>query len=470
MNNKRIMFEQYSDSLARLYPEFTEGKTNVDGGGKNSLRFLTRSVTFQVTDNCNLACSYCYQINKGKRKMSFEVAKKYVDLLLSGDKGFKEYGITPELSKGIITEFIGGEPFLEVELIDDICDYMYTRMILTDHPWLKWWRISICSNGVLYRDPRVQAFLAKWRNRLSFSVTIDGNKELHDSCRVFPDGSPSYDLAFDAASDWMAKGFYMGSKITIAPGNVDYLLDAIKHMVDSGYEEINANCVYEEGWNNELANKFYHKLIEVSDYFIDNDLVDSHYLSLFVEDFFHPKKVDDLQCWCGGTGMMLACDPDGKLFPCLRYMESSVGTDVPAYTIGDVDAGIGSRCYECERIDCMNAVDRRSQSNDECFYCPIAEGCSYCSAYNYQTFGTPDSRATFICCMHKARALANAYFWSRWNIKTNNPKITKLWVPKEWALEIITEDEWDDLINVPNIEVCRITKGVEDEAYTKGQN
>ena len=267
------MFEQYSDSLARLYPEFTEGKTNVDGGGKNSLRFLTRSVTFQVTDNCNLACfvagtkilmsdytykniediqvgdevigfdehtekgkqlklvptkvthtfvrhdetmrvttkdgnsvvctkehpfltnnyewkraidiqaqdnlficvdkdclntevrelqyyglyervynfetdthtyvannflvhncSYCYQINKGKRKMSFEVAKKYVDLLLSGDKGFKEYGITPELSKGIITEFIGGEPFLEVELIDDICDYMYTRMTPTSVP------------------------------------------------------------------------------------------------------------------------------------------------------------------------------------------------------------------------------------------------------------------------------------------------------------------------------------------------
>lgn len=60
---------------------------------------------------------------------------------------------------------------------------------------------SICSNGVLYRDEKVQAFLRKWANRLSFSVTIDGNKELHDSCRVFPDGSPSYDIAVDAASD-----------------------------------------------------------------------------------------------------------------------------------------------------------------------------------------------------------------------------------------------------------------------------
>ena len=37
----------------------------------------------------------------------------------------------------------------------------------------------------------------------------------------------------------------MGSKITIAPGNVDYLYDAIVHMIDLGYEEINANTVYE---------------------------------------------------------------------------------------------------------------------------------------------------------------------------------------------------------------------------------
>ena len=76
---------------------------------------------------------------------------------------------------------------------------------------------------------RCRLFLRKWANRLSFSVTIDGNKELHDSCRVFPDGGPSYDIAVDAASDWMKRGNHMGSKITIAPGNISFLYDAIKH-------------------------------------------------------------------------------------------------------------------------------------------------------------------------------------------------------------------------------------------------
>ena len=43
-------FEQYQDMIARLYPELTE-----ESGVKN----LSRNVTFQVTDACNLACTYC---------------------------------------------------------------------------------------------------------------------------------------------------------------------------------------------------------------------------------------------------------------------------------------------------------------------------------------------------------------------------------------------------------------------------
>lgn len=183
--------EQYSDQIARLYPS---KKVKTDDGQ----RILTQSITFQVTDDCNLACLYCYQGHKGKNRMSFETAKKFFDLVVSGEKGFKSY-INPEKSPGLVVDFIGGEPFLEIELIDQICTYIMDKLIELDHPWAMKTMFSICSNGVLYRDEKVQAFLRKWANRLSFSVTIDGNKELHDSCRVFPDGGPSYDIAVDAA-------------------------------------------------------------------------------------------------------------------------------------------------------------------------------------------------------------------------------------------------------------------------------
>lgn len=118
---------------------------------------------------------------------------------------------------------------------------------------------------------------------MSVSVTIDGNKELHDACRVFPDGSPSYDLAVAAAQDWMNRGYYMGSKITIAPQNLDYLVDAFLHMLELGYEEINANPVYEKGWTKEDATKYYYKLKEIADYLINNNLEEKIFFSPFNE-------------------------------------------------------------------------------------------------------------------------------------------------------------------------------------------
>ena len=428
--------EQYTDKLSRLYPELHQPSNEKD-------RILTQTVTFQVTDACNLACTYCYQIHKGKRRMKFETAKKMIDMLLSGEKGMGDY-INPKKSPGLIIDFIGGEPLLEAELVDQICTYAIDKMIELNHPWLLKTMFSICSNGVLYHEPAAQNILQKWKNRLSFSVTVDGNKALHDSCRVFPDGQPSYDLAVSAAKDWMNQGEHMGSKITIAPANVMHVFDAITHMIDLGYTEINANCVYEEGWNPVHATTLYNQMKLLADYFLENnmDFENEFYCSLFNEDAFHPKKEDDLQNWCGGNGVMLSVDPDGVIYPCLRYMESSLGGQQEPYSIGDVDTGICQcNCHKC-RVECLKKIDRRTQSTDECFYCPIAEGCSWCTAYNYQIFGTPDARATYICVMHKARALANAYFWNRYYKKNNISKRMKLYIPEKWALEIIPEKEW----------------------------
>lgn len=156
---------------------------------------------------------------------------------------------------------------------------------------------------------------------------------------------------------------------------------------------------------------------------------------------------------------MLSCDPDGYLYPCIRYMESSLGNSQEPYRIGNVWDGLAQEKLYCDRIDCMNCINRRTESTDECFYCPIAEGCSYCSAYNYEVYGTPDSRATFICDMHKARALANYYYWSRQNIET------KVWIPKEEALKIIDEDEWNLLVSHEKVTV--MTKEDLHEFYNK---
>lgn len=441
-NTVQRKFTSFTDFIAKCYPDASEGSATMGPD-----RILTRTVTFQVTDKCNLACTYCYQINKSVRRMKFEDAKLFIDKLLSGEDGFSEY-VSIKNSPGIVIEFIGGEPFLEVDLIDQIVDYFRLRTIELNHPWADRFCISICSNGVLYTDPKVQKFLQKNKDCISFSVTLDGNKELHDACRVFPDGRGSYDLAEYATQDWMNRGYYMGSKITISPDNLPYIYDALMHIVGLGYTEINANCVYEAEWTDEQAGQLYHLMKKFADFMLSDKKYKLLDCSLYQATIGHPKEDTDLQNWCGGTGSMLSMDPDGWLFPCIRYMESSLGASRAPMRIGNVHTDLATCQKDKDCVACLNAIDRRTQSTDECFYCPIAEGCSWCSAWNYQKYGTADHRDTNICKTHRGRVLANVYYWNQYYKKYKIPKVFDLWVPKQWAVPIIGGEEYNYLVNL----------------------
>jgi radical SAM peptide maturase (CXXX-repeat target family) len=435
-------FTSFTDFIAKCYPDASENSATMGPD-----RVLTRTVTFQVTDKCNLACTYCYQVNKSVRRMKFEDAKLFIDKLLSGEDGFSEY-VSVKNSPGIVIEFIGGEPFLEVDLIDQIVDYFRLRTIELNHPWADKFCISICSNGVLYTDPKVQKFLQKNNDCISFSVTLDGNKELHDACRVFPDGRGSYDLAEYATQDWMNRGYYMGSKITISPDNLPYIYDALMHIVGLGYTEVNANCVYEAEWTDEQAGQLYHLMKKFADFMLSDNKYKLLDCSLYQSTLGHPKEETDLQNWCGGTGSMLSMDPDGWLFPCIRYMESSLGASRAPMRIGNVHTGLATCQKDKDCVACLNAIDRRTQSTDECFYCPIAEGCSWCSAWNYQKYGTADHRDTNICKTHRGRVLANVYYWNQYYKKYKIQKVFDLWVPKQWAVPIIGGEEYNYLVNL----------------------
>ena len=202
-----------------------------------------RTITFQVTDDCNLCCSYCYQINKGHHKMPFEIAKKLIDELLHNDNLIENY-VKSKNSLGIILEFIGGEPLLEVDLIDQIIDYFIEQCIILHHPWVDKFRVSICSNGVLYFTPKVQEFIKKHQTHLSFSISIDGNKKLHNTCRVFPDGTGSYDLAINAAKHYMKHyDKNLGSKMTLSIDNINYTSLALINLWENGYKYIHTNCI-----------------------------------------------------------------------------------------------------------------------------------------------------------------------------------------------------------------------------------
>jgi radical SAM peptide maturase (CXXX-repeat target family) len=436
-------FEQYQDYIGRILNaqtlfEDTPVITN-----------MAKTVTFKVTDDCNLRCSYCYQINKCKSVMSFETAKKFIDLMF--EESYREGSyLYIEDTPALVIEFIGGEPLLEIELIDKITDYFKYKAITLKHPWLTRYMISMISNGVNYFDENVHKYLDKNVGLVSFAVSLDGCQELHDMCRVFPDGRGSYALAEAACLDYMKnREKEMLTKMTIAPANITWTLKAFTNLVSLGYTTIHANVVYEEGWEPEHGTIFYEELKKISDFLLENDLENDIYTSLFDEESFARQSDLDTQNYCGSTGCMLACDTKGDIFTCIRFMESSLGTDADPYSIGNVDIGIGqAKCHKA-RIDELNSVTRQSQSKQECLDCPVGIGCGWCTAYNYQVTGSVNKRVTYICDMHKARSLANVYHWNRVYKKNNETdKCFKMHLPKEDALKYISEEEYEMLYNL----------------------
>lgn len=447
MNERR--WEQYQDKIARMMvnnrvingeekPEGTEHKMNV------------QTITFQVTDACNLACTYCYQINKHTNRMSFETAKKFIDLIF---EDYKREGSYLYGSEGVVIEFIGGEPLLEVDLIEQICDYFMYKAIKEKNIWVTNSIFSMISNGVLYFDEKVQHLLEKYKDKLSFSVSLDGCKKLHDSCRVFPDGRPSYDLA-EAACEHYKNNYNskMLTKMTIAPANVEYVYDALINLMENPklkYDVIHCNCVYEKGWEQHHATELYYQLKKVADYLLDNNLEEDIYISIFESGLFQKYTTMDDKNYCGSTGCMLACDPFGKIYPCLRFMDTSLGDKVEPFCLGDVDNGIGILPKHKDKINILDSITMTSQSTQECIDCPIGLGCGWCTGYNYQETGSPNKRVTYTCEMHKARFLANCYYWNKIYKKHNEEtRLDVNKIPKEWALKIIDEKEYNMLQNL----------------------
>ena len=86
-----------------------------DGGWQSG---MAKNITFIVTKDCQLACKYCYLVGKNvTERMSWETAKIFIDYVLDHEND-------PDFAyESVIWDFIGGEPFLEIELIDKICDY-----------------------------------------------------------------------------------------------------------------------------------------------------------------------------------------------------------------------------------------------------------------------------------------------------------------------------------------------------------
>jgi len=359
-----------------------------------------KNITFIVTEDCQLRCRYCYLHGKNRtNKMSFEVARTAIDYFLRERDIFYE--------KSVILEFIGGEPFLEIELIDRICDYFKTKTYELDHPWFNDYRFSFSTNGILYDDERVQKYISKNRTHLSISITIDGTERKHDSQRVFPDGRGSYSYVVKNIPLWVKQFPESGTKVTVAHDDLPYIKESVIHLWELGIQTVPINIVYEDVWTEGDSEIFEKELRALADYIIENDIYRDKNFSFFANTLGNPCR--DEQNWCG-AGKMLAVDYEGNFYPCIRFAPFAMAKRKEGRKIGSIYEGIDQN-----KVRPFLALTRSSQSTKECIECEVGMGCAWCQGLNFDEAETDTiyQRAIFLCDMHKARVRANNYYWDK---------------------------------------------------------
>lgn len=364
---------------------------------------MTKSITFIVTKDCQLACKYCYLVGKNsKERMTWNVAKGAINYILDHEDDFRE--------ESVIWDFIGGEPFLEIDLIDKICDYLKTEMYRRGHHWFNSYRFSFSTNGINYHEDKVQRFIKKNHNHLSIGITIDGTELKHDLNRVYKHSEKgSYKDVVRNIPLWLEQFPGAATKVTISSPDIPYIKESVLHLYELGIKEVNINCVFEDVWKKGDDVLFEEQLTELADAIIDNEYYQNHACSFYAEFIGKPMDSErDNQNWCG-AGKMLAIDAAGNFYPCTRFAQYSL-RNKKACIIGNIHDGI-----DTNKLRPFLTLDRTTQSPQKCIDCEVASGCAWCQGENYDAAETPTiyQRATAICKMHKARVRANNYYWNK---------------------------------------------------------
>lgn len=366
---------------------------------------MAKNITFIVTKDCQLACKYCYLVGKNeKERMPWEVAKAAIDYVLDREND-------PNFAyESVIWDFIGGEPFLEIDLIDQICDYIKQELYRRNHHWFNSYRFSFATNGINYHTEKVQKFIEKNRSHLSIGITIDGTRRKHDLNRVYKHSEKgSYDDVVKNIALWQSQFPGDGTKVTISSTDIPYICESVLHLYDLGIHQVNINCVFEDVWAEGDDERLEAQLMELADKIIDGEKYIDYACSFFSENMGKPLdcKLQN-QNWCG-AGKMLSIDAAGNFYPCTRFAQYSL-RDKEAWIIGNIHDGIDEN-----KLRPFLTLDRCTQSAPECVDCEVAEGCAWCQGENYDAADTHTvfQRATAICLMHKARVRANNYYWNK---------------------------------------------------------
>lgn len=306
------------DDVQRTIDEFRgvylSGCHNDDDSFTYSLEQL-RGIELMVCQCCNLACTYCYA-SEGEYKnpgwMSEQVGKKAIDFLFSHST-----------SKSPSISFFGGEPLLNYSLIKILVEY--ARKVAKEHE--KTVSFAITTNGTLIND-EIGNFLSQ--NAFYVSLSIDGSRDNHNTCRLNKAGLGSYDDSIRAIHTLDKCPITL--RATSTPENCNYteIANALFALNESEFFIAEAmNCFCSETALQKVE-QAYDGLLNQFEKDLNLDEIRKCKANLLV--YNNLKRIANFEkrsCSCSAFIGAVAVDIDGKVYPCHRF----VGT---TYCIGNI--------------------------------------------------------------------------------------------------------------------------------------
>ena len=379
-------------------------------------QFEGMNVTLNVTENCNLRCKYCYETCKTPKRADYDTCVKFIDWVLQeGVLKSSDPNMDKVLHQGIVFDFIGGDAFTEIDLLEKLFRYItYKMSSISNERFLKGYRFNVCSNGTLFERKKVRDFCEKWKDNLFVNVSIDGCPEIHDLNRVYENGLGSMETILKWWP-WFKKTFptgARGTKSTCSKNSIPYLYDSLKFMHETlEMDNIMQNFIMEDtGCTEEDYQELDRQMGLCVDYMLEHR--DELYWSMIEDDFrlredFEPNT--ETNC---GSGWMPTMSIEGDVYPCFRWLPASQNGDRGIMSAGNVNNNdLDTEIFKFVQVASKRRICTR---NSECFNCPYDLVCPYCIAGGYAEYST-FWRPTHICRITKIRCRHSEDYWRRYN-------------------------------------------------------
>lgn len=326
-------------------------------------------IVLKVTDRCNIDCTYCYNAetagNRGER--------------LTGERGEALLRAAIDECDGRLNVvFHGGEPFLELRLLERLCAFASAYGERRE----KRIRFYVQTNGTVLGEPAL-AFVK--RHGVELGISLDGPGALN-ALRVDHRGRPALDRIVRGVEAVRRAGLPVDALTVVSAVNVERLPEIVLAFQERGFRSVKFSTFLRQGYGARAAadapppEAVVASMCRIVDVIAAGEVAAIHVAD--VVDLIHRClfRAAPSMCHkgpCGAGHNMVAAYPSGDVFAC----DCLVHDD---FRLGNLAAG-GSLGELTAASPAVAALARRRAATLEpcarCAIAPICGGTMTCHAF-----------------------------------------------------------------------------------------